>query len=93
MPGGDRRTRWHFKLQAGGVRGITIVRSQKEVANKSGVPLGALVSIQTPSTRKSCALAQGFLDHAIQVSIACTYNYNYYFVLSLHYNYYHFFCA
>ncbi len=70
MPGGAGRTRWHFKVLTGGVKGIAVVRNKAELVNKSEKPLGAIGRISTPKSRKSCAEAtsQGFLDYAIQVS-------------------------
>ena len=58
--------RWHFKLDDFG-DGIKIIRDGREILSRRGTPVGHIVELRAPSSRKSCKQAEAYLSCAVEV--------------------------
>ena len=68
---GHNSKRWHFELdEIGGaddlVKGIKVIRDEKEI-NRKGIPVGHVVELRTPSSRRLCKQAETYLPYAVEV--------------------------
>ena len=61
--------RWHFRVTS---HGISVIKDGREMRDRSGKPVGAMETINVPSSRRTCQQAQAYLDHALEVSIPTT---------------------
>lgn len=58
---------WHFEVMAG-TNSLTIIRNGKPITNKKGgKELGIIKWLGVPQTSVTCALAEKFINQAIQV--------------------------
>ena len=64
--------RWHFELdEVDGaddlVKGmIKVIRGGKEISHK-GIPVGHIVELRTPTSRRLCKQAAAYLAYAVEV--------------------------
>ena len=61
---------WYFET----LNGIKIHRNGKPLVNKKGGDLGYIKALQQPNKASTCAAAEKFLDHAIQVGTCHVHN-------------------
>ena len=68
---GHNSKRWRFKLdEIGGtddlVKGIKVIRDGKEI-NRKGIPVGHIMELCTPSSRRLCKQVETYLPYAVEV--------------------------
>ena len=63
---------WHFEIDDTGdasLKGVKVIRDSSKILNRKGTPVGHVVDLRTPSTRKLCKQAESYLSYAVEVLI------------------------